>query len=308
MIGNPPYVRVKPELIGRFVFKNTRNLYCAFVELGQNLLNDAGILCLIVPQGIVNSNETQSLRQFLIEEKASVAFQTFDSVPDFLFDQGKIDANTNTNINQRTTIISVDRNEPKALFTSPLLRWRRRKERNDLFQNLSLVEIEESDLHGGRIPMLANEEDLVLYRRMKGITSTVGDVVSDEGVEIHLPKAIRYFVTALNYNLGRPNTLLLKVQKEHASSVRMMLNSNLFYWWWRVMGNGFQVEMKDVKSFPLFDLEQKGLPVLIKNSSALKKIARCSSETLERTFPTSISISVKTCCKKLTNLHLRASV
>jgi type I restriction-modification system DNA methylase subunit len=67
VVGNPPYVRVKPEFIGKFVFKNTRNLYCAFIELGQNLLNDAGILCLIVPQGIVNSNETQSLRQFLIE-------------------------------------------------------------------------------------------------------------------------------------------------------------------------------------------------------------------------------------------------
>jgi len=257
VVGNPPYVRVKPELIGKFVFKNTRNLYCAFVELGQSLLNDVGILCLIVPQGIVNSNETQSLRQSLIGENASVAFQIFDSVPDFLFDQGKIDANTNTNINQRTTIITIDRNKTKQLLTSPLLRWRRKKERNDLFQNLSLVEIEESDLHGGRIPMLADEEDLALYRRMKDINSTVGDVVSAEGVEIHIPKAIRYFVTALNYNLGRPNTLLLKVEKEYASSVRMMLNSNLFYWWWRVMGNGFQVEMKDVKSFPLFDLDQK---------------------------------------------------
>ena len=39
---------------------------------------------------------------------------------------------------------------------------------------------------------------------MKDINSTVGDVVSTEGIEIHLPKAIRYFVTALNYNLGRP--------------------------------------------------------------------------------------------------------
>ena len=257
VVGNPPYVRVKPELIGKFVFKNTRNLYCAFVELGQSLLNDVGILCLIVPQGIVNSNETQSLRQSLIGENASVAFQIFDSVPDFLFDQGKIDANTNTNINQRTTIITIDRNKTKELLTSPLLRWRRRKERNDLFQNLSCVKVEETDLHKGRIPMLANDEDLTLFKRMKEINLTVEDVISADGVEIHLPKAIRYFVTALNYNLGRPNTLLLKVDKEHAPSVRMMLNSNLFYWWWRVMGNGFQVEMKDVKSFPVFDLDQK---------------------------------------------------
>ena len=73
------------------------------------------------------------------EEKASVAFQTFDSVPDFLFDQSD-GPNTNTNINQRTTIISVDRKEQRH--------WPRLSEvaseieRNDLFQNLSFLKFQ----------------------------------------------------------------------------------------------------------------------------------------------------------------------
>ena len=105
--------------------------------------------------------------------------------------------------------------------------------------------------------MLYGSADLHLYRRMKSVLTTVAEVMSEDGVEIHLPKAIRYFVTALEYNLGRPNTLLLKVEETHARQVRVLLNSNLFYWWWRVMGNGFQIEMKDVKSFPLLSLSEK---------------------------------------------------
>ena len=105
----------------------TRNLYCAFTELGLNLLNDQGLLCFIVPQSIVISKETMPLRKRLIEDSSSLRMQTFDSVPDFLFDQGKIESNTNTNINQRTTIVTLDRTEKNSVFTSPLLRWRRRK-------------------------------------------------------------------------------------------------------------------------------------------------------------------------------------
>ena len=39
---------------------------------------------------------------FLFEQNSQLKFQIFDSVPDFLFDQGKIESNTNTNINTNT--------------------------------------------------------------------------------------------------------------------------------------------------------------------------------------------------------------
>ena len=111
VFGNPPYVRVKPEMLQGFTMASTRNLYCAFTELALNLLNDDGLLCYIIPQSIVASKETLPLRQRLIDDESSLRMQIFDSVPDFLFDQGKIESNTNTNINQRTTIVLLNRNE-----------------------------------------------------------------------------------------------------------------------------------------------------------------------------------------------------
>jgi hypothetical protein len=258
VFGNPPYVRVKPETLQGFTMASTRNLYCAFTELGLNLLNDDGLLCYIVPQSIVASKETLPLRQRLIDDESSLRMQIFDSVPDFLFDQGKIESNTNTNINQRTTILLLNRNEKNSIYTSPLLRWRRREERDDLFKNLSQIRIAKNDIHNGAIPMLESKQDLELFRKLKRQKDTISDTIVKEGGRVlFIPKAIRYFITAVPFDLERPNTIQLRVSEEYYHIVHSTLNSNLFYWWWRVNGNGFQVEMKDILSFPILTLENK---------------------------------------------------
>ena len=258
VFGNPPYVRVKPETLQGFTMASTRNLYCAFTELGLNLLNDEGLLCYIVPQSIVASKETMPLRQRLIDDESSLRMQIFDSVPDFLFDQGKIESNTNTNINQRTTILLLNRNEKNSIYTSPLLRWRRREERDDLFKNLSQIRIAKNDIHNGAIPMLESKQDLELFRKLKRQKDTISDTIVKEGGRVlFIPKAIRYFITAVPFDLERPNTIQLRVSKEYYHIVHLTLNSNLFYWWWRVNGNGFQVEMKDILSFPILALENR---------------------------------------------------
>ena len=258
VFGNPPYVRVKPEMLQGFDMASTRNLYCAFTELGLNLLNDDGLLCYIVPQSIVASKETLLLRQRLIDDESSLRMQIFDSVPDFLFDQGKIESNTNTNINQRTTIILLNRNEKNSVYTSPLLRWRRREERDRLFNNLKQIRIGKKDIHNGAIPMLENKDDLSLFRELKKEKITISDaVVKEGGKTLFIPKAVRYFITAVPFDLERPNTIQLRVSEEFYHLIHSTLNSNLFYWWWRVNGNGFQVEMKDILSFPILGLENK---------------------------------------------------
>ena len=159
VMGNPPYVRVKSTEISKFSTKDCRNLYSAFTELSINLLNSSGSFLFIVPQSFVVSNDAESLRRFVLKQDAEFRLQVFDSVPDFLFDQGKIESNSNTSINQRTAMIYLNRRKPRALYTSPLLRWRR-SERNELFKKLKQVKIKDTDLVNGKIPMLENKSDL----------------------------------------------------------------------------------------------------------------------------------------------------
>lgn len=257
VIGNPPYVMIKAEDYTKFKTKDTRNLYCLFTELSINLLNDKGLISFIVPQSIVGAAGTQSLRELIFAQGAAMKFQVFDSVPDFLFDQGKIESNTNTSINQRTTIVFIDKNSSKSLITSPLMRWRR-EERNILFQNLKSVRISQKDIIDGKIPMLENKEDLALYRILNKQKMTISDtIVKDGGKKLMVTKAVRYFISALNIDLGRPNTIHLNIAQEYFDLVHASLNSNLFYWWWRVNGNGFQVDKKDILSFPILPVDDK---------------------------------------------------
>ena len=255
VFGNPPYVRVKAEQLSKFSTNKSRNLYAAFSELSINLLNDDGQFCFIVPQSVVGGKETSSLREFLFSKDAEIRFQIFDSVPDFLFDQGKIESNTNTNINQRTVIINMNKNRQESVYTSPLLRWRRTEERDILFKSLSQIRIRNSDIHEGVVPMLENKEDLRLFRSLKKQKRTISEVLSDEGKTLFIPKAIRYFITAIPLDLERPNTIKITVGKEFYETVHTILNSNLFYWWWRVNGNGFQVEKKNILNFPLLPID-----------------------------------------------------
>ena len=278
VIGNPPYVAIKAEHYPNFKTKDTRNLYCLFTELSLNLLNEKALLSFIVPQSIVGALGTQSLRDLFFEQEAALKFQVFDSVPDFLFDQGKIESNTNTSINQRTTIIFIDKNSSRSLITSPLMRWRR-KERNILFKNLSSVRISQKDVINGKIPMLENKDDLSLYRLLNKQKMTISDtIVKEGGKKLMVTKAVRYFISALNIDLGRPNTIHLNIAEEYFDIVHASLNSNLFYWWWRVNGNGFQVEKKDILSFPILPVDDKSSSEL---SNKLKK-ARDSCRVFKR--------------------------
>ena len=254
VIGNPPYVRIRPEDYERFLLADSRNMYGLFCELSISLTKPTGIFSMIIPQSVMGAREAQSLRNLVLNLNAEVKFQVFDSVPDFLFDQGKIESNTNTNINQRTVIVSVSKRRPKKIFTSKLLRWRRREERDVLFNHLDLIEILPSDIHFDRIPMISNRRTLNLLRSLKGIKQTIGDVKDGNCSKLYMTKAVRYFITALPRDLGRPNTLQFSVEESHIERVHTLLNSNVFYWWWRVFGNGFQVEQRDVDSFPLLDL------------------------------------------------------
>tara|TARA_B110000003_G_scaffold133666_1_gene135638 strand:+ start:12234 stop:14210 length:1977 start_codon:yes stop_codon:yes gene_type:complete len=270
VIGNPPYVRVKGD--SNFETSTVNNLYSYFVELGINLLSENGIFCMIVPLAVVNSNDGRALREFLLSKEGSLVFQNFDSVPDFLFDQGKIENNTNTNINQRTTIITLNLSKKKEVKTSPLLRWRRTEERSVLFNYVKNCKIDKDLATIFSIPMIENTEDKKLLKRLIKIEKKIGDHVHKKDTNIWIPKAIRYFNTASHYDLERKNTIELSFNEDDFPIAHVILNSNLFYWWWRVFGNGFQIDTKNVLSFPWIPISKSEAEKLS------KKLISCADE------------------------------
>ena len=254
-IGNPPYVRIRPDEYAKFTLSDSRNLYGLFCELGLGLVTDSGTFSMIVPQSIMGSKETDSIRKLLLKQNGECTFQVFDSVPDFLFDQGKLDSNTNTNINQRTCIITVDFSRPHSVHTSPFIRWRRKEERQILFQNLTTFKLEGDYLIRNQLPMIGSQPDRKLLDLMLTSPQVIGDTFGEGEKELFMTKAVRYFITATPTDLKRKNSMVLPIKAQSYPVVHVLLNSNAFYWWWRVMGNGFQISRSDVELFPLIQID-----------------------------------------------------
>ena len=105
--------------------------------------------------------------------------------------------------------------------------------------------------------MLENKEDLEVFRALSKVKPKLSHALNLDGKLLYLPKAIRYFITAIPIDLERPNTIELRVNHDLYHTVHIILNSNVFYWWWRVYGNGFQVEKKDIMKFPLLPIDPK---------------------------------------------------
>ncbi|MDR0957420.1 MAG: N-6 DNA methylase [Candidatus Nomurabacteria bacterium] len=92
VVGNPPYVRVhnlneKHKSVKDFSFSSQgmTDLYITFYEIGFNMLNENGRMCLITPSSWLSSKSGAKLRQFINENRTLQKvidighFQPFDN-------------------------------------------------------------------------------------------------------------------------------------------------------------------------------------------------------------------------------------
>jgi adenine-specific DNA-methyltransferase len=76
VVGNPPYVRVHNlndnyERVKKYRFAQNgmTDLYLVFFEIGFNMLNNHGKMCLITPSSYLQSNAGRELRKYILENK-----------------------------------------------------------------------------------------------------------------------------------------------------------------------------------------------------------------------------------------------
>ena len=102
---------------------------------------------------------------------------------------------------------------------------------------------------------------------------------------LYLTKAVRYFITALPNSLGRTNSIELAISEDDFHSVHVILNSNVFYWWWRVIGNGFQLEKGDIDCFPMIKLDPQRALILSQRLSQAEESCRVVKKNAGKDIP-----------------------
>ena len=258
--GNPPYVRVKVSDFENLGFHSNKcgNLSAYFLEQAINVTQIGKVVCQIVPLSITQSERMLPIRQVLQERCSSLEIESYDCVPGYLFDQGKIGSNSSSSITQRVAIINAKIGpENVSVETTRLIRWGS-KERNILFENIKKVEIPNSYSENYQFPMIGDDRANRILLQICSTDRILKELLFSQGkMSLFIPKAIRYFTTASRTSLNRSELEILLKDKKSRDLIQVLVNSPYFYWYWRITGSGFQVNKSTIYNLPLPSLNQQ---------------------------------------------------
>jgi hypothetical protein len=254
VIGNPPYVEIKLEDYQDYDFKTLkcRNLSAFFLEQALGILPKQSVISQVVPISLIHSKRMISIRELMVNMSKSLYVESFDCVPGYMFDQGKIGSNSNTSITQRISVITIVVGEEFNNFSSSrFLRWRG-DERNSLFKSISSVRLNKKLYSSDCWPCIGSEEEKNILNKIMKTPKRVKHLISkDHQHRLYIPDSTRYFISAVHQDLERGQKVICLPDRQSSDLVQILLNSDFFYWFWRITDGGFSVSLNTISSLPL---------------------------------------------------------
>ena len=256
VIGNPPYVdnrKVAADYSARgYETSECGNLYALVVERSFALLRSNGRAGLILMLNLVFSDKYGALRRKTAQECKAVWVSSYDNIPDGLFAGSKklASVNTSTEVSQRVCIAlgQTGGQQGTVLHVTDFLRWNRIY-RIYVFSTLAY----------GTLPMpfdapwpaLGSQLAVEAFAKYTQTPSTPAarSFSKSGGYYLQLGATPRYYISAVPEQLNRSGLIELRFRDLHACQVlEVFLNSSLFYWLWRVVGDGFHLTRRTLEN------------------------------------------------------------
>lgn len=252
IVGNPPYVEYSKvrkiyEISPSYTSLPCGNLYAFATERSHDLLANNGWCSLIVPLSFVCTTRTTSLRENL--GGRSLWHASFDMRPASLFE----------GVAQRLSIfISTNLGkESVSLHSAGYRRWSS-SERDALLHTTAYLPHANDQRGDSYQKILSSIESGILAKMPK---QKIGDIRQARGSSpLYLHRIVRYFLKALTFEphfvgadgkKGRSDDYKPFFFGSHSvEQIAGFLNSTLFYWLWRVAGDGFHCGYGDVDATP----------------------------------------------------------
>ena len=260
VIGNPPYVvyTKKDKETGKSVADTykivgyhtieSNNLYAFTMERSQKILSESKRIGMIIPLSFTAAKNMLSLREIMTNGKY-LCVSSYEIRPGKLFDGNK-GADQRLNI-----VISSKTGKGDVLFTSKVLRWAS-EHRKWLFTNLEF----NLSINGERIWRFSSPIEFDIYRKYSADTAIAQYVTSfNSDPLIHYRSAgLRYWIIFLcnGFNTESASNKQKHIcNKDTAKYLMAALNSNLFWWYYSVNYDMFNLTDSNVFDFTLnFDI------------------------------------------------------
>ncbi len=279
VVGNPPYGDMKKAETKRSTDRGYRSASAKrsealFIELALALANPArGIVEFVLPLGVSFRQDFATLRRLVERHSRRIDLRHYDMTPGTIFNTMP-SAKTWKN-KQRTVLFTAWRGEGGRVRTTGLRRWfekPNRHERAQCLANRHMIDAHsrqpssENRLPSSldrrisdqwlRTPTLATRD---LISRLAQQHQSIGDLsVADSGqnLSLGLPQTGYQFLPALPLGVVAPRreSPLYFRSREDQLLALAALNGHVFYSWWLMTDDGFDVNLHTATTFALPDV------------------------------------------------------
>ena len=254
VIGNPPYVSTK-KVPYTFIVSDGEeysDIYGHILSKSMVLTTQMGRCSMIVPLSVTFSRDFMALRSRLCDWGASW-FSSYDNIPAALF----------TGVSQRCTIW-VGNHRAAGTSVAPMYRWRS-AHRPYLMDNLAFTSTEDFDMATFGLPKLANSTQATVLASLsapvlvKHRSAIRGSIASQ--AQVRFSQAARNFVsvfreeppcldatTLRQVGASKIGTLGLATNEDTYAALAS-LSGELYFWYWLVRGDGFDVTSWMVRDY-----------------------------------------------------------
>jgi hypothetical protein len=266
IIGNPPYVeysKVRGEYqIYDYRTENCGNLYAFTIERSFSLMIEHGRFGMIVQLSSICTDRMSELQDELRNASRRIWISNYDDRPAKLFD-GLEHIRASIIITQNTKSDNSD----LVINATNLLRWYTEC-RSKLFDIITYDTVAGLDIPGS-IPKIGNNQLKKLISKVRDEKRSVGVIYSQgSAYRVYYYRSPLYWIRGMDFLPTFASATATRsvhhfkdfyvASEQYVKPVGCLINSSLFYLWFIVYGNGRNVALRDIQTFPC-DLEYLSL-------------------------------------------------
>jgi hypothetical protein len=281
IIGNPPYGDImkdkEKELVGRYS-KSIDEIAGAFIDRMISLSSDGANLGFIVTFAITFNKDLSSTRHNLITEFEKTTILSFDRDRCRIFSE----------MSQSVSFLFCEnkhKGQNGKMYTSKFYR-----EVPDNFdcptENIDgLVFSDKSTsismLSGKhRVPKIGSQESKAILETMKSNTDTLKKIITISGKKAWYRSSGNYWYNAWDYEPYTSSEIKeINIWEKCYDLFLVIMNSNIFYFYFRVYGDGRHMNSDIMRSFPIPNEE-----LINKYERELSKCANNIMDALKKNF------------------------
>ena len=241
--GNPPFISNKN---GEFY----KNSFAEFLDKSIFSFRNFDAVQYILPLSFSFSREYDSLRKKVLSLGRNLYISHYDNIPDGLFKSGKPgNMNTNKSNSQRCSIVSISNSQGGKLFSTNLRKWNA-KDRDGFLK--SIPEFQDSTKYNfdTQIPRPYSKK-ILNYLSQPLYQLRLRDFLCNEGSE-----HVSVGTLSRNYIPFKENTVInahrfhFKNDEDKYTFI-CIVASELFFEYWKTVGDGFHLTKFNIINFPV---------------------------------------------------------